>query len=63
MTFTNRIGQDIYIKLHDEDQPKSLPAFDSRVSFTYSREAQECEKLQVLLMCLLFVPIAYDSQP
>ncbi|XP_028077973.1 LOW QUALITY PROTEIN: uncharacterized protein LOC114279888 [Camellia sinensis] len=48
VTFTNRIGQDIYMKLSIEDEPKILRASDSRVSFVY-REASEPTKLQVQL--------------
>ncbi|CAA6669756.1 unnamed protein product [Spirodela intermedia] len=46
MTFTNRVGQDIFIKFSAEDQQKVLHASDSRVSFIYS-EMGEAEKLQV----------------
>ncbi|KAK9144775.1 hypothetical protein Sjap_004678 [Stephania japonica] len=51
MTFTNRIGQDIFIKLNSEDEPKILRAFDSRVSFVYRKtEGSELsDKLQVRL--------------
>ncbi|XP_068635813.1 uncharacterized protein [Aristolochia californica] len=48
MTFTNRLGQDILVKLNSEDQPKFLHASDSRVSLV-SREVGEPEKLQVKL--------------
>ncbi|KAF9624988.1 hypothetical protein IFM89_016808 [Coptis chinensis] len=48
MTFTNRIGQDIFIKLSSEDEPKVLRVSDSRVSFVY-RETGSPEKLQVRL--------------
>ncbi|KAF5735104.1 hypothetical protein HS088_TW15G00604 [Tripterygium wilfordii] len=48
MTFTNRIGQDIYIKLNSEDIPKVLHASDSRISFV-NREAAATDKLQVRL--------------
>ncbi|PWA98621.1 pleckstrin (PH) domain superfamily protein [Artemisia annua] len=33
MTFTNRLGRDIYVKLSSEDPPKLLRASDVRVSF------------------------------
>jgi len=46
MTFTNRLGQDIFIKLSTEDEPKILHASDSRTSFV-CRGAGEPEKLQV----------------
>lgn len=46
MTFTNRLGRDIYVKLSSEDQPKLLRASDVRVSFVY-RETDEPSKLQV----------------
>ncbi|WOL09557.1 hypothetical protein Cni_G18310 [Canna indica] len=48
MTFTNRIGQDIYLRFSIVDQPKILHAFDSRVSFPYS-EAGGSDKLLVQL--------------
>ncbi|KAJ0970742.1 hypothetical protein J5N97_018701 [Dioscorea zingiberensis] len=47
MTFTNRIGQNIYLKFNAGDQPKILSASDSIVSFTYCEGEQE--KLQVKL--------------
>ncbi|XP_031125724.1 uncharacterized protein LOC116028070 isoform X1 [Ipomoea triloba] len=33
ITFTNRVGQDLFIKLSSEDEPKVLHASDARVSF------------------------------
>ncbi|WCJ20748.1 hypothetical protein M5689_002962 [Euphorbia peplus] len=48
MTFTNRLGQDIYIKLSSDDEPKKLHAFDSRMSFVY-RKTGGTDKLQVRL--------------
>ncbi|XP_057487524.1 uncharacterized protein LOC130773593 isoform X2 [Actinidia eriantha] len=48
ITFTNRIGQDMHMKLSSEDYPKILRAFDSRVCFVY-REASGPNKLQVRL--------------
>lgn len=48
MTFTNRLGQDIFIKLSTEDEPKVLRASDSRMSFV-CRGAGGPEKLQVRL--------------
>ncbi|OVA12725.1 Pleckstrin homology domain [Macleaya cordata] len=48
MTFTNRIGQDIFIKLSSEDEPKVLRTSDSRVSFVY-RKTEGPDKLQVRL--------------
>ncbi|KAJ4846821.1 hypothetical protein Tsubulata_004613 [Turnera subulata] len=48
MTFTNRLGQDIFIKLSGEDNPKVLHAFDSRIAFLY-RKASGTDKLQVRL--------------
>ncbi|PNY06054.1 pleckstrin homology domain-containing protein, partial [Trifolium pratense] len=47
MTFTNRLGQDIFIKLSTEDEPKVLRASDSRMSFV-CRGAGGPEKLQIL---------------
>ncbi|MCI05105.1 vacuolar protein sorting-associated protein 13A, partial [Trifolium medium] len=47
MTFTNRLGQDIFIKLSTEDEPKVLRASDSRMSFV-CRAAGGPEKLQIL---------------
>ncbi|XP_042486677.1 uncharacterized protein LOC122066914 [Macadamia integrifolia] len=48
MTFTNRLGQNIFIKLSSEDEPKILRASDSRVSFVY-RETGEADKFQIQL--------------
>ncbi|XP_058190168.1 uncharacterized protein LOC131307586 isoform X5 [Rhododendron vialii] len=48
VTFTNRIGQDMFMKLSSEDEPKILHASDSRVSFVY-RESSGPTKLQVRL--------------
>uniref|UniRef100_J3N503 PH domain-containing protein n=1 Tax=Oryza brachyantha TaxID=4533 RepID=J3N503_ORYBR len=48
ITFTNRVGQDLYIKLSIGDEPKVLYAHDWRVSFMYSEG--ETEKLQVRLV-------------
>ncbi|OIV92802.1 hypothetical protein TanjilG_00936 [Lupinus angustifolius] len=48
MTFTNRLGQDILIKLSTEDSPKVLHASDSRISFV-CRGIGGPEKLQVKL--------------
>ncbi|KAK7309084.1 hypothetical protein RJT34_05549 [Clitoria ternatea] len=48
MTFTNRLGQDIFIKLSTEDEPKVLRASDSRVYFV-CRGIGGTEKLQVRL--------------
>ncbi|PON47154.1 Vacuolar protein sorting-associated protein, partial [Parasponia andersonii] len=45
-TFTNRVGQDISIKLSSQDEPKVLRASDSRVSFSY-RQSGGPDKLQV----------------
>lgn len=47
-TFTNRVGQDLYIKLSVGDEPKVLHAHDWRVSFMYSEGGPE--KLQVRLV-------------
>lgn len=49
MTFTNRLGQDILIRLNGEDEPKVLHASDSRVSFV-CHEATGTDKLQVSLL-------------
>lgn len=46
MTFTNRVGQDIMIKLNSEDEPKILHASDSRVSFIH-RRSNGPDELQV----------------
>ncbi|KAK6251014.1 hypothetical protein SCA6_005019 [Theobroma cacao] len=48
MTFTNRLGRDIYIKLSSEDEPKVLRASDSRISFVHN-ENGGTDKLQVQL--------------
>lgn len=45
MTFTNRIGEDIYIKLNSDDEPKVLGAYDSRVSFVFQPSGRD--ELQV----------------
>ena len=50
ITFTNRIGQDLYLKLSVEDEPKVLHAYDWRVSFMYSEGTTD--KLQVLVKCM-----------
>ncbi|KAL6906369.1 hypothetical protein ACP4OV_003970 [Aristida adscensionis] len=47
-TFTNRVGQDLYIKLSVGDEPKVLHAYDWRVSFMYSEG--DSDKLQVRLV-------------
>ncbi|KAK4262505.1 hypothetical protein QN277_028058 [Acacia crassicarpa] len=46
MTFTNRLGQDLFLKLSSEDEPKVLHSSDSRISFLY-RGTGGPEKLQV----------------
>ncbi|XP_073352999.1 uncharacterized protein [Aegilops tauschii subsp. strangulata] len=46
-TFTNRVGQDMFIKLSAGDDPKVLHAYDRRVSFLYSEVGPD--KLQVRL--------------
>ncbi|KAM7525353.1 hypothetical protein LguiA_015255 [Lonicera macranthoides] len=48
ITFTNRLGQDISLKLSSEDQPKVLRATDARVSFV-CHETGVANKLQVRL--------------
>ncbi|KAH9610754.1 hypothetical protein KSS87_017342 [Heliosperma pusillum] len=48
MTFTNRTGQDIQVKLSSQDEPKVLRASDSRVCFVY-RETVDSDKLQICL--------------
>ncbi|CAH8391411.1 unnamed protein product [Eruca vesicaria subsp. sativa] len=47
MTFTNRIGEDIFIKLNSDDEPKVLNAYDSRVSFVFQPSGRD--ELQVRL--------------
>lgn len=47
MTFTNRLGQDVFVKFNVEDEPKILHASDSRVSFIYRKAGSD--KLQVRL--------------
>ncbi|ONK73416.1 uncharacterized protein A4U43_C04F31270 [Asparagus officinalis] len=47
MTFSNRLGQDVFIRFNVEDQPKTLHASDSRVSFIYHEAGPD--KLQVRL--------------
>lgn len=46
MTFTNRLGEDIFIKFSSEDDPKMLHPTDSRIPFIY-RETGGPDKLQV----------------
>ena len=46
MTFTNRLGRDISIKLCSEDEPKILRASDATVSFVH-HESEGHDKLQV----------------
>lgn len=48
MTFTNRTGQCLYIKMHNNDEPKSLHASDWRVAYCMV-DTEEREKLQVRL--------------
>ncbi|XP_037495569.1 uncharacterized protein LOC105636609 isoform X2 [Jatropha curcas] len=48
MTFTNRLGKDIFIKLNSQDEPKVLHAFDSRISFVHHK-TEGIDKLQVRL--------------
>ncbi|KAE8055526.1 hypothetical protein FH972_012359 [Carpinus fangiana] len=48
ITFTNRLGQDMFIKFCSEDEPKVLRASDSRISFVH-RETGSLDKLQVRL--------------
>lgn len=46
MTFTNRVGEDIFLKFSSEDDPKILRPTDSRIPFTH-RETGGRDKLQV----------------
>lgn len=46
MTFTNRMGEDMHVKLSSEDEAKVLHASDSRVCFLY-RETSGPDKVQV----------------
>ncbi|CAI0538916.1 unnamed protein product [Linum tenue] len=48
ITFTNRLGEDILIRLNAHDDPKVLRSYDSRVSFLHRRIAGS-NKLQVQL--------------
>nr|XP_016473057.1 PREDICTED: uncharacterized protein LOC107795012 [Nicotiana tabacum] len=48
VTFTNRLGQDIFLRLSSEDEPKVLRASDARVSFIY-RDTGGPDELQVRL--------------
>ncbi|XP_042953951.1 uncharacterized protein LOC122290372 isoform X2 [Carya illinoinensis] len=48
MTFTNRLGQDIFIKFCTEDEPKRLHASDSRIFFVHS-ETSSSDNLLVRL--------------
>lgn len=59
MTFTNRVGRDISIKLSSQDEPKVLRASDSRVSFTY-RQSGGPDKLQVSgVLCVTLLSTVY----
>ncbi|KAK8691038.1 hypothetical protein V6N13_074559 [Hibiscus sabdariffa] len=48
MAFTNRLGQDMYIKLSREDEPKVLRSSDARIPFLHC-ENEGTDKLQVRL--------------
>ncbi|KAG0473021.1 hypothetical protein HPP92_014878 [Vanilla planifolia] len=48
MAFTNRLGEDLFIILNSEDQPKILHASDARVAFVCSKTGGQ-EKIQVRL--------------
>lgn len=61
MTFTNMIGQDLFVKLNTGDLPKTLCASDWRVSFTYS-ETGEPNKLQVLYLPLATLFMSFPFQ-
>ncbi|KAH6774114.1 pleckstrin homology domain-containing protein [Perilla frutescens var. frutescens] len=37
MTFTNRVGQNMFLKLTSEDEPKTLRVTDTRVSFVHHK--------------------------
>lgn len=47
MTFTNRLGENIFIKFSSEDDPKVLYPTDSRIPFIY-HETGGADKLQVI---------------
>ncbi|KAK2995313.1 hypothetical protein RJ640_023827 [Escallonia rubra] len=61
MTFTNRLGEDIFVKFNSEDQPKVLRASDVRVSFVY-READGPNKLQACGPLTFFFKWACDCR-
>ncbi|CAN1333900.1 Intermembrane lipid transfer protein VPS13 [Linum perenne] len=48
ITYTNRLGEEIFIRLNAQDEPKVLRAYDSRVSFVHRRVVGS-NKLQVKL--------------
>ncbi|XP_060207492.1 uncharacterized protein LOC132635217 [Lycium barbarum] len=48
VTFTNRLGEDLLLKLSSEDEPKVLRASDARASFVY-RDTGGPDELQVQL--------------
>ncbi|KAK1261313.1 hypothetical protein QJS04_geneDACA008707 [Acorus gramineus] len=48
MTFTNRMGRDIFIKFSDGEQPKILHAYDARVAFVHCRTGST-DKFQIRL--------------
>ena len=60
MTFTNRLGQDMYIKLSSEDEPKVLRTTDSRISFVHC-ENGGIDNLQVSELLKTFYPCFYNN--
>ncbi|XP_075505709.1 uncharacterized protein LOC142542773 isoform X1 [Primulina tabacum] len=48
MTFTNRVGQNMFLKFNSEDESKVLRASDTRVSFVH-QEMDEPNEIQVRL--------------
>lgn len=49
MTFTNRVGQEVFLKLNDGEQPQTLFASDWKVSFPYSENDGGPDIFQVIV--------------
>lgn len=46
MTFTNRVGQNMFLKFSSEDEPKNLRVSDTRVAFVH-RQTEGPHQIQV----------------
>lgn len=49
MTFINMVGQDVFLKLNDGEQPQTLFASDWKVSFPYSENDGGPDIFQVIV--------------